>query len=523
MDIEGLVKRRARAVGTMQMWRSTLDKAYRYAAPNKNQWRDNAGHGTPIDKGANLTGEIYDLTLLIGTRTFVNRLVNSLIPQNQQWLRFIPGEEIDEDTKDEAARELQKLTDKFFFYLDNSSFYLATPEAFEDMAISTGVLQINEGDDEEPLVFSSVPANAISFEAGVDGSFKGYFRDFVDIPVPEVKSYWPDATIPSKYEYDKDDGKMHVVEATLYNYKTKQWDTTIFELGCKEVMQKYSEEEPAFCGFRWNRRSGEIMGRGPALDATPSAASINEAMRDELIAAAFKANPMYMAYTENVVNLDNFRVRPGAIVPVLPSAAGSWPLTPVPTAGDVNFGILVVQDLRAQIEKLMFSSPLGNVNLPKQTATEAQIRLQELNENAAASFSRIKREFFDQLVKRCLYILRKRGLWPDIKINGKIVAIKYETPLSTSRGQAEAQKLVAFHQALTGMVGPELAAAAMNLAKLPFFLADNLEVDLELVKSEQDIENELAQAKEALEAQAEQEGVEVANTGRERSPAGALA
>lgn len=509
-DLHNLMTRRQRAVGELERWRSILDKVYTYAAPNKNVWRDTGGQGQkPVSRGNNLTAHLYDLTLLIGTRSFVNRLTSALIPKNEQWLRFVPGSTIDEESRDTVARLLQDLTDFFFRTINASNFYLAVPEAFEDCAVSTGALQINEGDDDEPLVFSSVPSNSIAYEAGVDGTYSGYFRDFVGISINEILSYWPDATISSelyKLESDclnKNDKKIHLVEATIYNYQTKMWDTTIFELNLKEVLYEMEEEAPAFVAFRWNRRSGEVLGRGPAMDAMPAAASINEAMRDELIAAAFKANPMYMAYSGNVVNYDTFRVEPGAILPVLPTSSGSWPLAPVPNAGDINFAVLVVQDLREQINRLMFTNPLGPIDTPRQTATESLIRATEFAENAAASFSRVQREFFDKVVKRIIYILKKRGEWPRVEIDGKEIDIKYETPLSASKGQKEVEKLVLFNQILAGMMGPEAAAAATKSAKLPFFIAENLNVDLDLVSSEKEIIEALQKAQAQMQAQTE--------------------
>lgn len=507
-NIDSLIKRRDKASARVQEWRHLLDKTYRYAAPNKNSWRDTGGQGQkPASKGENVTAEIYDLTLLIGTRMFVNRLVNAVIPQTEQWLRFIPGPEIEEEFQDEAARLLQGLTDKFFSFIDNSNFYLAVPEAFEDCAISTGVIQINEGDDEEPLVFASVPSNSIAYEAGIDGSFKGYFRDFVGISADEILSYWPQGTVSEEIRKLDEECKaggskeIHVVEATLYNYKTKMWDTEVFELKTKHSIYSVTEEQPAFAAFRWNRRPGEILGRGPAMDAMPAAASINEAMKDELIAAAFKANPMYMAYTDSVINLDMFRVQPGAILPVLPTSAGGWPLTPVPSAGDPNFGILIVQDLREQINTLLMTQPLGSPDLPKQTATEAVIRSQQFSENAASSYARIKREFFDQIIKRIIYLLKKRGDWPDIKINGKAVAIRYETPLTATRGQREVEKFMTYHQMMAAVIGPEAAATVVNIPKLPFFLAENLEVDLKLVSSEKEINQAMEQMQQQAAAQ----------------------
>jgi len=515
-NLDNLSARRQKAMGTLQEWRSILDKTYRYAAPNSNVWRDSGSPGSKTtDKGGNVFTDVYDLTLVQATQGLVNKLINSLIPQYQEWVTFVPGTDIEPEFEDEVARELQKLTKKFFSYIDNSAFYTASAEAFTDFAISTGALQINEGDDDEPLVFASIPSNCIAYEAGVDGSFRGFFRDFIGISVDEIESFWPEGNVSAEVRRmgrDSSGGnskQIHVVEATTFDYKNKTWETTIYEENLKSEIFETVEEFPAFVAFRWNRRSGEVLGRGPAMDAMPASASLNEAMKDELIAAAFRANPMYVAYTDAMVNYENFVVGPGAILPVRPSSAGAFPFAPIPMAGDINFGILVAQELREQINKMMLSAPLGPINTPRGTATEATLRQLEMTENAAASITRIEREFLSPTINRILFILKKRGLWPDIKVNGKVVAVKYETPLTASRGQKEVEKLATYFQVLAGIVGPELAAASMKVEKIPSFIAQNIEASLELVKTEREILEDIKKMQEAQELAAEgQEGTE---------------
>lgn len=512
MNIEKLVARRNRAVGEAEQWRSLLEKAYDYAAPNKNSYKDTAGHGDHgTTKGQNLTAHIYDLTLPIGVRSFVNRLSSALVPQTDEWVKFVSGQEIPEKVQSEVTRKLQALTKYFYSHLNNSNFYVAVAEAFEDCAISTGVLQINEGDDAQPLVFSSVPSNSISFETGIDGSFKGYFRDFRGISIDDILQYWPDSTITSDMqtidntEMSKPSKKLHIVESTLYDYKTKLWNTVIFELNLKQVVYEMSEEEPAFVAFRWNRRPGETYGRGPALDAMPAAASINEAMRDELISAAFKATPAFVGFTDAAINWQTVDITPGVIIPVMPTMGGGLPIQPLPMAGDVNFGLLVVQDLRDQINKLLFTSPLGPINSPTQSATEVALRARDFSESSASSFPRVQREFTQPLMKRCIHLLKKRGDFPPVEVDGREVELKFETPLTQTKGQREVEKFLQYHQALVSIIGAEGAAAVADIKKVPFFLAQNYEADLSLISTPEEIESKQREMQQQLAQQQQQQ------------------
>ena len=71
-----------------------------------------------------------------------------------------------------------------------------------------------------------------------------------------------------------------------------------------------------------------------------------------------------MAYSDGVFTPWTFQLSANTVIPVARGNAGEWPIAAMPDVANPNFMQLTSNDLRAQINKLMFADPLGD---PKDT------------------------------------------------------------------------------------------------------------------------------------------------------------
>jgi len=499
VNVTDLMRRRGDAQTELNMWRSLLETAYTYTIPNYNPWV-NMGRGGSICPGQQLNANIYDLTLPIAHQKLVNKLLVGMVPQGQQWVKFVPGDRFgnpDSSAYQKAAKATQIFTDQFFNILDRSNFYLAVSESMSDTCLSTGVLAINEGDKKKPLKFEAVPVSYVSFEGDPQGGISAVFRDWVQIRVEFIKTLWPGATNPPNKSASQ---KVNIYECSYIDYQAPE--ATRYKY-CVMTDQKeilYESEAPSWPWviYRMRKLTGETRGRGPSLDAYPTAATINEAVGDELMAAAFTANPMYMAASDSAFNNDTFRAEPGNIIPVQ-MTMGQWPIASFPGGGNIQFSAMIVGDFRQQINELLFTAPLGPITSPDKTATEQQIRYMENLESFSALVPRLQTEFMDPTITRCLYIINKvapevfAGIDPTIKnqllsIDGQILDLKYETPLMTARGQIKAQALLSYHQALATMIGPEGATATLKPPELAQAMAQYSGANLTVIKDKEELQ-----------------------------------
>lgn len=520
-DLAQVLARRTEANTEMLMWKNILDQAHTYATPNNNSWRNSTLQNSTISTvfpGQDYGAPVYDLALPIAHRRLLSKMLVGMIPKAQQWMRFEPGDDFLEGTPEyqQVAALADILSEQFFKILDRSNFYLAASEAMSDCLISTGFMTINEGTRENPFRFASVSDSQVMVEGDPMGGISAIFRDWLDVKVGQIHSIWKDANKPKE---KKDSDVVTIFECSYIDWSAKEDERYCYALISTgdEVLYFTRSKSWPWVYFRMMVLPGEVRGRGPSLEATPTAATINRAMHDELMAAAFQANPMYMAASDSAFNTATFVARPGSVVPVQ-MQMGEWPIAPFPQAGNVQFTAIVIADLRQQINELLYTDPLGPITGPTITATEANIRWTENLESFSAMVPRLQAEFFDPVIKRCMFLMRK--LRPEIfegmdqkilerivSIDGDIIGLRYETPLMTARGEVNLRRFMTYMQAMATAAGPEAALASLNMVQIPEFVRESVGLDAKLIKPMEQVAQEI----KAVEDQAALE-LEQANT-----------
>jgi hypothetical protein len=504
-----ILKRREAALTRKQNWGSILQKTYRLSQPNRNVFdlRPIGEDPQTFDvQGQDIQWYVFDLTLSHATDVFVNRMVNALCPAGKKWLSFAPGTDIPDDAKEMVTKELQKRTDLFFKYIHQSNFQSIIYECFMDMAVSTGFLTINEGSTaEKPLIFASNPPDCIYADEGPWGTFDAYYRDWNKLPLTHAEVMWPKFRVPDKL-VENDDGEVliTVYEIMYYDYDKERWQYLVIHADTKTICYERTDRTSAFVGFRVKKLSGETYGRGPSMDAVSAAGTINQALYDEIVSANFSALPMYMGFDDGVFNPNNFKMIPNTILACAPTASGTWPLQPIPPAGSIQWGQLVIADLREQINRILLTDPFGPIDDPKKTATEIIERQRQILENASAQFSRLQRELFDPFVERVIDILRRKGIWDDVEVDGELIAIKYETPLVTSEGQKEVLEVLQHVQFLQTVFGPEATAGFYRIEELSGWAAQKMNIDLDIIKTKQEIILQLEEVAKQQQQMADQ-------------------
>lgn len=512
-NVKLLLNRRQKALNHKKNWESILQKTYRYSQPNRNIF-DLVPMGAGVDQkqtgGQNINWYVFDTTLAHATDVYVNRLVNALTPAGKKWLFFVAGTDIPDEFHDQIKKILQKNTDKFFQYIHQSNFQLVIHECFMDMVCSTGFMMVNRGFEEKnPIIFTSMPVDRTYADEGPYGTYDAYFRDWFKLPRTHAEVMWSGIKLPDPKSTDSNNMENH--EVTLYecihrNYKNMLWEHTIIDEETQEVVYEWTDRTSPVIGFREKKLSGELYGRGRAMDAMPAAATINQAMYDEIMSANFRALPMFLGFGDGIFNPNTFKVVPNTVIACSPVTAGTWPLTPVPASGDINWAVLVVGELREQIQRIMLTNPFGAVEDPTKTATEIIERQREIVENASASFSRIQRELFDPLVERVVELMKENGDWEEPSVDGKVIAVKYDTPLVISQGQKEVLDFLQFDQFVKQLYGPEASSSFYENDQVTPWMADKLNVDLKLVKNSQELIDMMEMAEKQRAAMAEQQG-----------------
>lgn len=493
-----------RAVDRRREWESMLEQAYRYALPNKNTfWERRPGDERNLD--------IWDATAVDGLQTFASNMQALLIPPFRRWARLVAGRNIKEEDVESVNRQLQGIMEFFFTKLDSSNFALVANESFQEMGISLGTMLINEGNDQEPFEFVSVPITQIAAEAGKNGRLDNFWRT-LEIPVEDIKKYWPHAVfLPETINLLKTapSTPVKVIEGTI-EYPFNPPGERIFyyvqmESNKYDIVKEFRKFNP-WIGFRWSRSSGEVYGRGPILSALPFIREVNQLTEFKTVSAKFQAYPVYTAPSTGLINPYTLVIEPGSIIPIEPNFIDSPPIRPIPLAGNPEILDNDIVRLQAAISKILFSDPLGPVGGPNQTATEISIRQQNWVRKSGAAFGRLTVEFIKPIIEKGLSILWERGLISGLKtsdgekpllLDGNFIDIDYKSPLIDIQNADDLQSFQNWAAQLEGLFG-KFGLVPMDGTKIPGWLAEKNNVDLELLRSAGEFVPEMEEFKQQI-------------------------
>ena len=504
--LEQFLKRQKKAQGVAYLWASLLEACYYYAVPQRNRfWRPKQ------QQGEIKATRIYDTTAVEATKTFVSKLHDAMTPPGVQWgYLMLDGDWTTADINDveQAQMDLDDYMRKLFNYIHASNFDVAINECYFDLAIGTSCLIVNQNNDENPLVFTSVPMDILSIEEALTGRVESWYRTWQDIKINEVTQRWPKAVITASMHQDMLTDRDAIIPKTYEGvmYMPQMGKTPYCYMVTTDMdilFCEYLESNPGIV-WRFQKTNNETWGRGPVVDALPSIISLQEMARVELASANLNTFRPYMGFSDSVFNPHTFKLEPFTIIPIAPiGAGGMFPLQPLPESANPQFAQLTINDLRYQIKQLLFSDQLQSASLEQSkqpsTATELMVNQQQLAQRIGPLFSRLQQEFIWPLINRVSYILDKMGLLPKPKIDGKLVQFKYKSPLALAKGQEEIGRLTQYIQLMQGMFGPEVTQMYINPDTAPWVIAEKMQVDKRFLNTPEGVKQATEQLKQKNE------------------------
>ena len=501
IEVEKFLKRFQAAASRKMHWDNLYQEALDYAAPHRQIYYETT-EGQKKDNA----DIVFDSTAMVALDSFVSNLQSSLVPPVKAWIQLQAGLGIPENQREEAQRALSGITDALFDYLRISNFDTQVSASFSDLAIGVGALLLTKGTKENPLHFTSVHVAELYLEEGPNGRIDTAFRK-TSMPVRNIQGTWEDARIPDSIQQrvaDYPDEKLTLIEGVIaetdgYCYVVvSEKDKTI-------LVERYQKSNPWII-FRWPTLPGEIYSRGPLLKALPDIKTLNKVKELLLKKGSRDVYGIWMVLDDGVVNLENIKFGPSSFIPVESTGGARGPsIAPLPSAGDLNLGQFLFNQLQESIFKTMFAEPLGRVDLPVKTATEIAYRQQELAKKIGSAFGKLQFELLAPLINRILFILDEMGLIDlgGFKVDGRIINIQYMSPLAKAQEQDDFMASARYVETLASLYGPQIAMAMAPPDKFARYFAEKLSIPDALLPSAQDI----AAMKEALFQQAAQQGM----------------
>lgn len=492
--LETLRRRYNAAKYVADLWIPIMQASFFYAVPFRNRYYL---PGKEFQGTAQNT-RVYDTTAVEGVKTFVSKLHDTMTPPQVQWGflevddSMVDDPDNDVETLEMAQMVLNKYMRQLFRYIHASNFDVVINECYYDLCIGTSALVINQYNDEQPFLCTSIPMDKLVIEEAVNGKVESWFRTWQNLKIAELNTRWPkivlSPSLVSNLMSNPDATVRQIYEGVAYFANASK--TYLYAVWCDDAIlySEYLESSPGII-WRFQKTNNETWGRGPVMEALPSIISLNEMARVELAAANLNVFKPYMGFSDAVFNPHTFRLEPFTIIPIAPiGTGGQVPLIPLPGSTDVQFTQLTIADLRMQIKALLFAEqPQDAVGIQPQTAYELSLKQQNLAQKIGPLFSRLQQEFLWPVIKRFSHILHTMGKLPYPKLDGVPVIFKYKSPLALVKGQQDTARFIQFVQTMQGIMGPEATQVYINPKTTPYLLAEALQVDARYINDPKEV------------------------------------
>lgn len=507
LNVKEVMDREAKAQARKDEWRTIYEDCYEFALPQRNLYN---GYYEGKVPGKAKMQRVFDSTAMSSTKRFANRLQSGLFPPNRHWCRLEPGSGIPKEQRGQAQEILDAYTDIMFDQLRQTSFDLAMGEFLLDLCVGTAVMMIMPGDEVTPLRFIAIPQYLVAVEEGAYGIVDNVYRK-LRIKAEAITREFPDVNITTELQDAIDqrgNEELDLFDAIIFDQETGRYHYhVIWPYKSQELVYREMTSNP-FIVARFSKTAGEIYGRGPLVDAIADIKTLNKTVELVLKNASLSISGVFLAADDGVLNPQNVKIQPGAIIPVArnggPQGAS---LAPLPRGGDFNTSQIVMNDLRMNIKKVLMDDTLPPDTMSARSATEIAQRQAELATNLGSAFGRLMTEIMNPLIARILTVLDRQGLINmPLKVDGVQIKITPISPLAEAPKMEEVNKVLNFMQIANAM-GPA-GQMAINVQEAVSFIAEKMGVDQSILNDPQEVEMMMMQQQMMAQQQAQLPGDE---------------
>ena len=475
-----IIERYRRAKERRSAWEAHWAECYEYALPHR---ESGSAIATP---GGKRTDKLFDGTAPDAVEQLSASLLAQLTPPWARWFGLSSGPEADPEERAELARALDDAAAAMQTQFDRSNFAVEMHQCYMDLVTAgTACLLFEEAPPGDPSAFrfTAVPLSQVVFEESVEGRLDTTFRRS-ELSLAQYQGRFPKAVISDDLRTrtaGDPDYRISVIEAVIpekggYAYTAVTEPDSAAAAKASVIAEGRFAQSP-FINFRWLKAPGENYGRSPVMKALPDIKTANKVVELVLKNASIAVTGIWQADDDGVLNPASIKLAPGTIIP---KAVGSAGLTPLDSPGRFDISELVLRDMRDHIRRALLVDKLGQPDSPKMTATEVIERSAEMARVLGATYGRLQSELLTPLVDRAIAILGRRGVIPDLAVDGRVVELEYKSPLARQQARQEAQNTILWLETVKSF-GPA-ASSAIDAENAVRWLGRTFGVPAELIR-----------------------------------------
>ena len=516
MDADAIIKRFDALKAEHSKWTAVWDDCARYCAPNSYPFETSGARnrGSKKRQPIDITGVICNITL-------ASYLYSNTVYSNEQWFDIkAEGEELDgvEMVDAELNKCLEAAARKAQSKISTSNFDAIYQRFLRNYCGFGTAGFYSEFNNNKELICRQFDAADIYVGENSKGKVDTVFRIFEYTARQAVQEFGFDKlskkirdAYSNQQERDKRFKFIHAVFPREERDESKATPENMpiasvyVELDAKKIVIEGGYKSMPYQSPRFYN-TGEIYGRCPAMDAIPALRSLNIAVWAYLKNVEGQSKPIVFA-PENI--FDRISLEFGAINPWNKDDGEIKIWTPT---GDPKTPLEFAAQKREEIAKIFYNDVFKYLEDRKNmTATEAQLRYDEMIQGVSPVLANLQSEFFSPFIRRVVEEMFEQG---DINIpeqyrkNGKMPNFKiiYVSRLDTKLKGVLNANIINFirmvGEVCTVLANAPMVGAYVDFTKIVKIMANNSNVSNDVLNGEEQVEEALSEMKKQQQQQA---------------------
>lgn len=213
--------------------------------------------------------------------------------------------------------------------------------------------------------------------------------------------------------------------------KNLPFSSTHVDCDTKKIVLESGFHERPFWAPRWSKISGTVYPVGPMFRALPDVKQLNRLVYLEDMNADIAISGMWIAEDDGVLNPRTVKIGPRKII-VANSVDSMKPLT---SGANFNLSFTKKEGLQAAIRKILMADQLPPVDSPVRSATEFQLRVQQIRQVLGPVFGRMQPEWYGPMVARCFGLAMRAGVLgqPPQSLANRTISVVFNSPMAKSQ------------------------------------------------------------------------------------------
>lgn len=467
-------------------------------------------------KGEERHQRVYDQTAEHSNELLASALQSLLTPSTQHFFEYTTGNPLTNKIP-RVRKYLQDVEAVVHEILNNSNFHSETHSNYLDIpSFGTTVLWMEE-DDETNVRFRAEPIFTHYIDEDENKVIKrvGFIKKMK--VVNAFRKYGMEAFGDQAKKLGKDlDKEIEIlcilmdrkdVEQYALDSEGNRYTSYHIYLDKDIVLAEYGYSEFPVAVPRWYKTSGEIYGRSPAMKALPETRYLNQLKRVTIRAAQKATDPPLAIQDDGVLGRVN--LRPGGLTSVRQSGRDNNPIQPIMSGSRPDIGQEAINAARQEIRQAFYVDQLQMPLQDRMTTVEVNVRDEDRIRLLAPLIGRLNVEWLAVIVARVTAIAERNGLLPgDVppELEGVAPKVFFKSQIARAQRMMESQNLTQWIMGVgeLAQLWPE-AAMVPDIDKYVRKQADLQGVDLDVVKSEQEVQALQQQQLEQMQQQQQAE------------------